>query len=136
MNFSASFWDPFKPYIIQLGDIEQDKAIEKFEKIPWSEFLKRMIGKKEEEIHYSPTLEIENKETKNILTISAVGTPGNIEYYIFYKRPKEVKYFFGLSKKIKPNYLTETSKQTLDDAISCLNAFIKSDLDFLEDKIK
>jgi hypothetical protein len=136
MNFRASFRDPFKPYVIELGDIEQDKIIEQFKKIPWAELLKKMIGKKEDDIHSSPTIEIENKDTKNTLTLSAVGTPDNFEYFIFYKRPKKVKYFFGLSEKIKENYLTETSKQTHQDAINCLNAFIKNDLDFLETKIK
>jgi hypothetical protein len=30
MNFGASFCDPFKPEIIELGEIEQDKIMENF----------------------------------------------------------------------------------------------------------
>ena len=97
MNFRASFCDPFKPDIIELGDIEKDKIMETFEKIPWNKLLEEMKLKKENEIYYSPSLEIENKNNKNGLSVSAVDGK---EWYIFYKRPKLVKSFFGLIKKI------------------------------------
>ncbi len=133
MNFRASFCDPFKPDIIELGNIEKDKIMETFEKIPWSEFLAKMKTVRQSEIHYSPSLEIENKDNKNGLSVSVVdGT----EWYIFYKRPKLVKRFFGLSEKMDDNYLTDIQGQTEMDVRDCLAALIRNDLKFLEDKIK
>lgn len=133
MNFRASFCDPFKPDIIELGDIEKEKIIETFEKIPWNKLLDEMKLKKESEIYYSPSLEIENKENKNGLSVSAVDGK---EWYIFYKRPKMVKKFFGLIEKIDKNYLTDVKGQTEDDVKVCLIALINNDLEFLEKKIR
>lgn len=133
MNFRASFCDPFKPDIIELGDIEKEKIIETFEKIPWNKLLDEMKLKKESEIYYSPSLEIENKENKNGLSVSAVDGK---EWYIFYKRPKMVKKFFGLIEKIDKNYLTDVKGQTEDDVKECLIALINNDLEFLEKKIR
>ena len=133
MNFRASFCDPFKPDIIELGDIEKEKIIKKNKKIPWNKLLDEMKLKKESEIYYSPSLEIENKENKNGLSVSAVDGK---EWYIFYKRPKMVKKFFGLTEKIDKNYLTDVKGQTEDDVKECLIALINNDLEFLEKKIR
>ena len=84
MSFRASFCDPFKPDIIELGEIEKDKILETFDKIPWADYLKKMKSTNEKEIHYSPSLEIENKTTKNGIVVSALDGD---EWYIFYKRP-------------------------------------------------
>jgi hypothetical protein len=135
MNFRTSFCDPFNPDINELGPILKNRIIDKFEEIEWSKYLQRMSEKKEK-IYYSPSLEIENKDNKNGLSISVVGEPDNIEWYIFYKRPKEFKILFGLFKTIKQNYLTDITGQTKQDALDCLNALINNDLSFLENKIK
>ncbi|WP_303922888.1 hypothetical protein [Draconibacterium sediminis] len=72
MNFRASFCDPFKPDIIEIGKIEQEKILETFHKIPWSDYLAKMETAKQSEIYYSPSLEIENKDNKNGLSVSAI----------------------------------------------------------------
>jgi len=133
MKFRASFCDPFKPDIIEMGDIEKDKIMETFEKIPWNKLLDEMKLKKENEIYYSPSLEIENKDNKNGLSVSIVDGK---EWYIFYKRPKMVKKFFGLIKKMDNDYLTDITGQSENDVKECLTALINNDLEFLERKIK
>ena len=133
MNFRASFCDPFKPDIIEIGNIEKGKVMETFDKIPWSKLLEEMKLKKENEIHYSPSLEIENKDNRNGLSVSAVDGK---EWYIFYKRPKMVKKFFGLTEKMDNDYLTDITGQTEKDVRDCLTALINNDLEFLERKIK
>ncbi|RKQ49107.1 hypothetical protein BXY85_0095 [Roseivirga pacifica] len=132
MNFRASFCDPFNPEIIELGEIEQNKIMESFEKIPWNDFLDKMKTVNNNEIHYSPSLEVENKENKTGLSVSAIdGT----EWYIFFKRPKMVKKWFGLVEKMDDNYLTDVTGQSIDDVRNCLNALINNDLDYLEKHI-
>lgn len=133
MNFRASFCDPFKPEIIEMGNIEEDKIMETFEKIPWNKLLDEMKLKKENELYYSPSLEIENKDNKNGLSVSAVDGK---EWYIFFKRPKMVKKFFGLTEKMNNDYLTDITGQTENDVKECLIALINYDLEFLERKIK
>lgn len=132
MNFRASFCDPFKPDIIELGEIEKNQIMENFEKIPWNDLLKKMEVAKENEIYYSPSLEIENKTNKNGLSISAVS---RTEWYIFFKRPKMVKRWFGLVEKMDENYLSDVTGQSMEDVRNCLNALINNDLEFLEKHI-
>ena len=135
MNFRASFCDPFKADIVDLGDVEKGKVMEMFEKVPWSEYLAKMATAKESEIYYSPSLEIENKDNRNALSISAIE---NQEWSIFYKRPKLVKRrkFFKVVEEIDNEYLTDIWDQTEDDVRNCLEALIRNDLQFLENKIK
>ena len=135
MHFGATFCDPFNPSIIELGRIDKDDIISKFESIDWVDYLTRMQSAKESDIHYSPSLEIENTETKHGLSISAVGEPSKYEFYIFYKRPKKVKSFFGLKEKIDDSYVSDKTGQTKQDAIDCLSALIRNDTDYLAQKI-
>ncbi|MGZ3932031.1 MAG: hypothetical protein ACXVP0_11860 [Bacteroidia bacterium] len=136
MKFKASFCDPLNPKIIELGEIGKDKIIELFSKIAWGDFLEKMKDKTDEELFFSPSLEIHCTDTENGLSISAVGEPENFEFYIFYKRPKTLSKLFGLSKTIQNDFLTEIDGQTEDDVTDCLNALIRNDLAFLEEKIK
>jgi hypothetical protein len=132
-NFRASFCDPFKADIIEIGDIAKDKIMVLFDEIPWSDYLAKMQTAKQNEIHYSPSLEVENRDNRHGVTVSAVD---GLEWYIFYKRPKPVKKFFGLTEKMNDNYLTDIQGQTEADVRQCLEALIRGDLQFLEDKIK
>lgn len=137
MNFKATFCDPFQKDIIQLGYISQNSIIDKFENTPWPDFLKRMeiAGENGHKIYFSPSLEIENADTKNGLAISIVGDPGKYEFYIFYKRPKKVKSFFSRKEKTDENYVTQKTGQTKQDVLDCLNALINNDTDYLNNKI-
>lgn len=135
MHFKATFCDPFQQDIIDLGDIQPEKIIEQFENTPWTDLLRKMELAKEGAIFYSPSLEIENKDTKHGLSISAVGNPDEHEFYIFYKRPKKVKTFFGFKEKEVEGYLSDKTGQTRQDVLDCLQALIRNDTDFLANKI-
>ena len=132
MNYRGSFCEPFSPDIIELGDIREEDIIDKFESINWVNYLKQMEGMKEEEIHYSPSLEIENKDTRHGLSISAVGDPNTYEFYIFYKRPKLVTKLFGLVKNLDENFLSDRTGQTSNDVRDAVTALINDDLTVLE----
>ncbi len=137
MTFRASFCDPLKPDIIQLGDIPQDNIVAAFQKIPWTDFLQKMTTAKEDEIYFSPSFEVENKESKHGLAISAVGDYNSFEYYIFYKRPKlvRVKKLFSSKEVMDDNYTTDVTGQTNDDVVDCLNALTRNDTAYLDNKI-
>lgn len=116
-------------------DKSGDDIIDKFEKTQWADFLARMANVNENEIYYSPSLEIENTDTTNALTISAVGEAIDYEFYIFYKRPKKIKLFFGLKEKMDESYLSDKTGQTSQDVVDCLKALINNDTDYLSNKI-
>jgi len=135
MNFRASFCGPLTPDVIELGDIREQDIIDKFESIDWVDHLRQMEGMKQEEIYYSPSLEIENKDTKQALSISVIGDPNNYEFFIFYKRPKKIKSLFGSIDRISENYMTDKDGLSRKDALDCLNALIRNDTDYLAGKI-
>jgi hypothetical protein len=135
MSFRASFCEPLNPEIIELGEIHSDSIIDKFETINWSGYLRAMQFADQKEIQYSPSLEIENKDNQHGLAISAVGDPDNFEFYIFYKRPKKVKRFFGLIEKVDNNYISDKTAQTRKDVLDCLTALIRNDTHYLANKI-
>jgi hypothetical protein len=135
MNFHASFCDPFSPDIIDLGRIEKENILTTFSEIPWTNYLQDMQGRPDDDIHYSPSLEIENRDNQQSLSISAVGEPSGFEFYIFYKRPKIVKTFLGLFERVADDYLTDITGQTEQDVLACLHALINHDFDYLEKKI-
>lgn len=135
-KYSASFCDPFNPNVIELGDIAENSIIDYFEKIDWNGYLQKMTNAKQNEIHYSPSFEVENKENKNGLSISAAGDAGNYEFYIFYKRPKKIKSFFGLRETMNPAYVTDIQGQTKNDALDCLKALLRNDTDFYQIRLE
>ncbi len=93
MKFSVTFCNPFKKEVIDLGVIEKQKIIEKFNSIKWNNYLRRMELVDESQIFYYPSFEIVNTIGTHGLSVSAISEN---EWYIFYKRPKKVKRFFGL----------------------------------------
>lgn len=132
MTFRASFCDPLNPEIVELGEVQADKVIEMFDAIPWSDHLQKMETAGSDNVHFSPSFEVENKTNRNGLSVSAID---GREWYIFFKRPKRVKTFFGLSEKNNENFLSDIQGQTIDDVRTCLRALIANDLDYLERKI-
>lgn len=131
MNFRASFCDPLKPNIIELGDIAEENIIPIFEKIPWIDLLKKM--ETAEETYYSPSLEIENKDTRHGLCISVIGDADDYEFYVFYKRPR--KTFSLLSTQKTEDHMTEKDGQTHENVIDCLNALRLNDTEYLDKAI-
>ena len=135
MHFRASFCHPLQRDVIDMGDISADKVIDTFKNTDWNDYLTQVENSPNDPF-YSPSLEIENKDNKNGLCVSAIGSPGDFCYFIFYKRPKLISGFLGLSKKVDENYSTDISDQNEQDVLDCLNALLKNDLQFLENKIK
>lgn len=137
MRYNLTFCNPLKKDIIELGKAEQYEVVDIFNKTKWEDFLQSMEGKKESEIFYSPSFEVENPDNKNSVSISAVGKSSDYEFYIFYKRPKMVKGFLGLgAPKLKEGYNSMITGQSAQDVIECIEALINNNLDFLERKIK
>lgn len=136
MKFHASFCDPFSPEITEIGNIDKENVMLMFENVSWTDYLRRMETALQAEIFYSPSFEIINKDNRHGLTISAIGAPNNYEFYIFYKRPKAVKTFFGFKEKIDEDYTSNQTGQTKQDVLDCLIALLQNDTEYLENKFR
>ncbi|TPG45465.1 hypothetical protein EAH81_01925 [Flavobacterium pectinovorum] len=104
------------------------------EDFPWKLHLEEVENSKN--TYYSPSLEFENLSNKNGLAISAVGNPAKYEFYVFFKRPKMQKTWFGLSEKLNKNYTSELLDQNKEKTIEILKALIDNNLSFLERKFQ
>src|SRR5262245_5711777 len=104
--YRYSVCEPLNPQIIEKGSIERDNIIGAFEEFPWRDYLQEMEGKMDTDIHYSPSLEVENLNTRHGLCFSIVRKQQEDEFYVFYKRPATVKSFFGLVRKTVSDHMT------------------------------
>ena len=135
-DFRWSICLPDNREIIEKGAINKQYIIETFENFPWMDHLRKMATIKDEDIHYSPSIEFEDMDSKQGVTFSIVGDENNNEFYIFYKRPKTLKSFFGLLKKDVDEYVSDITGQTKEDAVDFLKAFLSGDTVYLETKMK
>ncbi|WP_192825209.1 hypothetical protein [Rufibacter sp. LB8] len=115
--------------------MEGEQLVSYFLNYPWADWLQKMNNSKEEDIHFSPTLNFENKQTKQKLMVSGVEENGRIFFYVFYQRPKTVSQFFGLRQKVKEDYTTEVHDQSKEQAALLIEAFSKGNEVFLEKEI-
>lgn len=130
--FRYSICDPLKKDPIEMGDIEKEKVLDIVERFPWKDLLDKMSGAEESEIHYSPSIEVENKSTRHGLAISIVEGEEENEFYIFYKRPKTVTKLFGLIKNMDYNFTTDRTGQTSKDVREAVSALVAGDVAILE----
>lgn len=133
MFFHATFCDPLESDIIDLGDFSESGAINRFESIDWDASLAKMLNVDQSKIFYSPSLEISSYDGVQSIAISVVGEPDRNEFFLFYKRPREQK-VLGLWKRVNSRYVSDKTGQSRQDAIDCLKALIRNDVQFLEDK--
>lgn len=133
-EFRYSICEPTNPTIIEKGKIDSSAIMKILEEFPWRLLLEEAENSKN--IYYSPSLEVENLDNKNGLAISAVGNPDKYDFYVFFKRPKIQKTWFGLSEKLNKNYTSELLDQSKEKTIEIVKALIDNNLSFLEHKFQ
>lgn len=107
-----------------------------FMQYPWMEKLKILSSLPEEKICFSPSLEFEDTVTRQGVIFSFVGDDAGTEFYIFYKRDKMVSIFWGLSKRLVRGKVSDITGQRFEDAQAFLEAFLRNDTAYMEEKIK
>ena len=130
--FRYSICDPLKHEPIEMGEIDKRKILDIVDRFPWMDLLDKMKDANETDIHFSPSIEFENKANGHGLSISIVGDENENEFYIFFKRPKMVTKLFGLIKNMDDNYTSDRTGQTSNDVRDAVTALINGDLTTLE----
>ncbi|MCF8254782.1 MAG: hypothetical protein K9H61_06280 [Bacteroidia bacterium] len=132
MKFRLSFCNPFTPIIEDLGMKNDSEIIDCFKNIPWEDFLDRIVKVDKDKLDYSPTLEIIDTSTKHAISISALGDG---VWLVFYKRPKLVSKWFGLTQILNENYNTEVEVGNQEQVIEFIQALLENNHSHLENKI-
>lgn len=135
MIFSVTFYDPLKEDGVDLGSLSDKQVMETFKKTDWLKHLKIHNATPESEVFYTPSLDVENPDTKHSLDISVIGELEEHEFYITYRRPKNRK-IFGIFNKTDKKYTTDIESLSSSDAERLLMAFLKNDLELLEAEVK
>lgn len=115
-----------------MGEIGREKILDIVDRFPWTDLLDKMNAANESDIHFSPSVEFENKQTRHGLAISIVESERGNEFYIFYKRPKMVTNLFGLVKRMDDNYTSDRTGQTSNDVRDAVRALVMDDMMTLE----
>ena len=109
MTYKYSICHPEKPDIEYKNDPISGKNVMEISKnYPWIEKLKFSDSLNQEDIHYSPSLDFTCIENGKSFGLTAhYDKDQNLEFSLWFNRPKKVKVLFGL--------LGEKEKMIVDD---------------------
>ena len=127
--FRYSICDPFEKEPIEMGEIEKNEITDVLDRVPWTNLIEKIHEAGDSNVHFSPSIEFENKSNMHGLTISIVADG---DFYIFYKRPKLVSKLFGIIKVKNDHFTTEKTGQSIKDVKEAVTALINDDLLTLE----
>ncbi len=128
---------PLKAGLMNEKLISKQEFIKKFEEFPWEKLLEKQLNAKDENIHNSPSLNIENNEGNGI-SVSIVGELNDYEFYVCYKRPitRKKKKWFGLVEYdyYDKDFCSIIPEQTKNDALEAFLYFYDGNLEKLEER--
>ncbi|QHL89235.1 hypothetical protein GU926_18075 [Nibribacter ruber] len=135
-QFHHTFSDPFSSEEVDLGYVDGGQLKQVFREFAWEEWLQKMEDSAIDDFHFSPTLNVFQKEQKREMLLSALKDKGKLIFYVSYRRPQKVKRLFGLMERFEEKYTTEVLDQTKEQAAQLLQAFIEGDAAYLNEKVK
>ncbi|WP_152537460.1 hypothetical protein [Aquimarina pacifica] len=128
---------PLKAGLINEKLLSKQEFIKKFEEFPWEKLLEEQLNANDENIHNSPSLNIENNEETGI-SVSIVGELDNYEFYVCYKRPmtRKKKKWFGLIEYdyYDKDFCSIITEQTKNDGLEAFLYFYDRNLEKLEER--
>lgn len=135
-EFLWSICYPDQEAPVEKGPIPGSDIANTFAAFPWMEQLQKLNSMKEEEIRFSPSMEFRNTGTGEGISISIVGSAEESEFYFFYRRPKTIRTFLGLSRKKIENFVSDLTGLSKEDVLELLQAFVRNDRDSIEARMK
>lgn len=137
MKLKYSESHPLKSYLLNEQLLTKEEFIEKYKNFQWLELLKLQLSANENQIHYSPSLNVEDDKGDGV-SVSIVGDLKEYEFYVCYKRPitrKKTKWF-GL---VEYNYYDKDfcsviPEQSKEDGLKAFILFYERNLKELEEK--
>ncbi len=97
MTYQYSICHPDKPEIEYPSEVlDSYKVTDIAKNYPWLKILKSMEQIPNEEINYSPSLDFTNIKDKHSLCLTAELKKGELEFSLWYNRPKSSRVLFGL----------------------------------------
>ena len=128
---------PLKSYLVNEQLLTKNEFIDKFKDFQWLDFLKLQLSANENQIHCSPSLNIEDEKGDGI-SVLIVGDLNEYEFYVCYKRPitrKKTKWF-GLVEYdyYDKDFCSIIPEQTKEDGLKAFILFYEGKFKELEVK--
>ncbi|MFY0628841.1 MAG: hypothetical protein JXR05_00590 [Flavobacteriaceae bacterium] len=92
MKLKYSESHPLKSYVTNEQYLTKEEFIKKFKEFEWTNLLKLQLSANEIQVHFSPSLNLEDSEGKEV-SASIVGELDDYEFYVCYRRPTMIKTF-------------------------------------------
>ncbi|HDZ05799.1 MAG TPA: hypothetical protein ENH58_12155 [Maribacter sp.] len=128
---------PLKSYLVNEQFLKKDEFIDKFNDFQWLELLKLQLSANENQIHCSPSLNIED-DNGNGVSVSIVGELDEYEFYVCYKRPitRKRKKWLGLVEYdfYDKDFCSIIPEQTEKDGLDAFILFYDENYEELEEK--
>ncbi|WP_299113242.1 hypothetical protein [uncultured Winogradskyella sp.] len=137
MKLKYSESHPLKSYLVNEQLLTKDEFIAKFNDFQWLDLLKLQLSANENQIHNSPSLNIEDDKGDGV-SVSIVGDLNEYEFYVCYKRPitrKKAKWF-GLVEYdyYDKDFCSVIPEQTKEDGLKAFVLFYERNFEELENR--
>ena len=135
-SFKYTICEPLNPTIVDKGKVTAEEFINVLQNFPWLDMLRELENAEPSEVYYSPSLELVDLKSNHSLAISIVGPDSDLDYYIFYKRPKTITKtkWFKTVEVVDPEYLTERVGQSKEDMEDAFKALLEGNFELLESR--
>ena len=135
MKLKYSEAHPLKSYLLNEQLLTKDEFIKKFNCFEWESLLKLQLNANEVQIHFSPSINLDNDEGIGV-SASIVGEIDDYEFYVCYKRPitRKKKKWFGLVEYdfYDKDFCSVITQQTKKDAFDAFILFFEKNFEELE----
>ncbi len=138
MNYKYSICFPDQKEIQYFNEpITRKEVLEIAKNHPWKEQLEIAETTDQKHIYYSPSLDFVNLQNERSLGLTAIYDEKNeIEFSLWYNRPKMVKVFFGLLGEKETMSVNDVWGFNYNQAISFLEHFINGNYPIIEELYK
>lgn len=127
MSYKYTICHPDKEEIeLRDNPISAKEVMNIAQNYPWIELLNYSNSMNQEEVQYSPSLEFICIEDKNSFTLTAnFSKEMELEFSLWYNRPKKVKILFGLLGERDKMVVDEVWENNFEKALKYLKFFVE-----------
>lgn len=134
MTYKYSIYHPEKENIEYLNNPISGSEVRRIaENYPWIEKLKFSDSLKPENIHYNPSLDFTCIENGKSFCLTAnYDKNQNLEFSLWYNRPKKVKVLFGLLGEKEKMVVDDVWGFSLEKSLTYLEHFVNGNHSMIE----
>lgn len=138
MTYKYSICHPEKEDIEYINNpISENEVMEIAKNYPWVEKLKFLDSLNQKDVHYSPSLDFTCIENGKSFCLTAnYDKNENLEFSLWYNRPKTVKVLFGILGEKEKMVIDDIWNINFDKSLKYLEHFVNGNHSLIEELYK